>query len=338
MFCSYSHNTKGHATSIIMPDENTPLLHNHDDGDHHEHFCLLLGIPPFDKPTATSKPSSQSKCAPLYKRAIRRHRAQNITYSFTAALANTLLLAQIVLGALLTALGASSSSYKLITIFGVVNTIIAGLVAYLKSRGQPMRARMFRDELEEVVDEIEDSRTMWLGIKHGVHGYDEIDIEDRVSVRSEVARLTNMYESAVKKYTENNPDLYNTGGKPKEWDGIKSRGGAAGQDGNAAPAPYEIVDEDPAPADDAGKVKDSDGSIGESPATAKEWKKKSHTAKDTAGKGPSTTEQDADNSHNAGSYHATEPDTNTSQAQATSDSDSPAIRVDTSENVEGKKT
>ena len=89
---------------------------------------------------------------------------------------------------------------------------------------------MFRDDLEEVVDEIEDSKTMWLGIKHGVHGYDEVDVDDSVSVRSEVARLTKLYETAVKKYTENNPDLYSSGGgKGSEWKGLKGRPEAAGK-------------------------------------------------------------------------------------------------------------
>ena len=42
---------------------------------------------------------------------------------------------------------ASESSHVLITVFGAMNTVIAGLVAYLKSRGQPMRARMYRDDM-----------------------------------------------------------------------------------------------------------------------------------------------------------------------------------------------
>jgi hypothetical protein len=128
---------------------------------------------------------------------------QNATYLFTAALSNTLLLTQVVLGAALTALGASESSHILITVFGALNTIIAGLVAYLKSRGQPMRARMFRDDLDRVVDEMENSEVMWLGIQQGVHGYDEIAIDDSVSVRSEVARLTRLLDKAVRSNTMN---------------------------------------------------------------------------------------------------------------------------------------
>ena len=77
-----------------------------------------------------------------------------------ASFSTTALLAQVILGAAITALGASESSHILITVFGASNTVIAGIVAYLKSRGQPMRSRMFRDDLERVVDEIENSEMM----------------------------------------------------------------------------------------------------------------------------------------------------------------------------------
>ena len=96
---------------------------------------------------------------------------------FTATLVNTLLLSQIVLGAALTGLGASNSNRIFIVVFGALNTVIAGVVAFLKSRGQPMRARMFRDDLERVVDEIENSAVMWFGISRGAHGYDAIDTD-----------------------------------------------------------------------------------------------------------------------------------------------------------------
>ena len=112
------------------------------------------------------------------------------------------------LGAALTALGASESSHILIAVFGATNTIIAGLIAYLKSRGQPMRSRMYRDDLERVVDEIENSEVMWLGIAKNIHGYDDIDTDDKVTVRSEVARLMRLYERALRSNMANNPDNY----------------------------------------------------------------------------------------------------------------------------------
>jgi len=141
-----------------------------------------------------------------------RHRSrQGLTYIFTSTLVNTLLLSQVVLGAALTGLGASDSSRVLITVFGALNTVIAGLIAFLKSRGQPVRARMFRDDLERVVDEIENSAVMWLGISRGAHGYDAIDTDSQVTVRSEVARLTRLYDRAVKTNTMNDPDMYASG-------------------------------------------------------------------------------------------------------------------------------
>ncbi|KAF1926941.1 uncharacterized protein M421DRAFT_41423, partial [Didymella exigua CBS 183.55] len=174
--------------------------------DIHQEFCLLVGVPPSNGPKNAPKPAGFSRS--LYGRATHKRNTQNATYLFTAALSNTLLLTQVVLGAALTALGASESSHILITVFGALNTIIAGLVAYLKSRGQPMRARMFRDDLDRVVDEMENSEVMWLGIQQGVHGYDEIAIDDSVSVRSEVARLTRLLDKAVRSNTMNDPDMY----------------------------------------------------------------------------------------------------------------------------------
>jgi SMODS and SLOG-associating 2TM effector domain len=191
-----------------MPsNERTPLLQNHDSGnwwdfgnpfqdvDFHAQFCRLVGIPPSDEPDVEHQPIGPKT---LYGRVLRERKSQQRTYIFTAGISNSLLLAQVIIGAAVTALGASESSHILITLFGATNTIIAGVVAYLKSRGQPMRARMYKDDLERVVDEIENSEIMWLGITKKMHGYQDIDIDKEVTVRSEVARLTRLYERAVR--------------------------------------------------------------------------------------------------------------------------------------------
>jgi hypothetical protein len=194
--------------------------------DHHVQFCNLMGVTPHTLPPGQSHtPHPQS----LYARAKSRRRNQSYTYALTATLTNGLLLSQVVLGAALTGLGASDSSRVLITIFGALNTIIAGVVAFLKSRGQPLRSRMFRDDLDRVVDEIESSAVMWLGISSGVHGYDAIDIDEQVTVRSEVARLTRLYDRAVKANTTNDPDLYAAGG-PGDFHNaaLRSRNGGSG--------------------------------------------------------------------------------------------------------------
>jgi SMODS and SLOG-associating 2TM effector domain len=158
-----------------MATERTPLLedqHNFwsfsvEDGDSfHLQFCKLIGIPPTDLGPHEHIPPIPPKS--LYGRALALKNSQNVTYNLTALISNSLLLSQVILGAALTALGASESSHVLITLFGAANTIIAGVVAYLKSRGQPMRARMYRDDLERVVNEIENSEVMWRGMSNPV--------------------------------------------------------------------------------------------------------------------------------------------------------------------------
>lgn len=132
----------------------------------------------------------------------------------------------------------------------------------------------------------------WLGITEGIHGYDEIDIADKVSVRSEVARLTRLYETAVKKYKANNPDSYNSGAGPQgPITGLRARPPghmppAEGSTHDGGPAPLNLVDdssdeddESPATAKDKTKFEDKDKAKGkaaeapQSPATAKDAKK-----------------------------------------------------------------
>lgn len=219
-----------------FPSERTPLLNDHDRNplpdNEHIQFCTLVGIPPSNLPPKAHFPISHKS---LYGRATHQHSTQQFNYVFTATLSNSLLLAQVVLSAALTALGASSSSHIVITIFGVLNTIIAGVVAWLKSRGQPMRSRMYRDDLERVVDEIENSETMWLGISGKCHGYGEIDVDDKVTVRSEVARLTRLYDRAVRSNTMNNPDMYMASAGGDVAVSLRARPNGSGAQGGLPP-------------------------------------------------------------------------------------------------------
>jgi hypothetical protein len=225
-------------TALKMPDEETPLLWDASAlDDPHKQFCALAGVPPSN--AKDKHPWVGPKT--LYGRATRRYASARRQHNFMASLNNILLLSQVMLGAVLTALGASESSHILITIFGVMNTIIAGLVAYLKSRGQPARTRLFRDDLERVVDEIENSEIMWLGISQNIHGYDDIDIDDKVTVRSEVARLMRLYQRAVQSFVMSNPDNYLMGQSDNNGTALRSRAGIGGGFPPAAPVTLPAV-------------------------------------------------------------------------------------------------
>ena len=237
----------------MASDERTPLLHDQPDDnfrdfgadgsrdlDYHKQFCQLVGVPPSDQPDDAYHELNHKS---LYGRAVGLKSSQNRVYQLTAGISNSLLLAQVVIGAAVTALGASQSSHILITLFGATNTIIAGVVAYLKSQAQPMRARMYRDDLERVVDEIENSEVMWLGISKQMHGYSDID-DKKVTVRSEVARLNRLFDRAVKNNTINSPDMYMS---PAGFDGMNlALHASAGPGQPAIPAAPQILPPIPA--------------------------------------------------------------------------------------------
>lgn len=120
---------------------------------------------------------------------------------------------------------------------------------------------------------------MWLGISRGIHGYQDIDVDKAVTVRSEVARLTRLYERAVRSNTMNNPDMYLATGGQDGGTALRNRptpaapatgagpSGTAAASGGAAPiAP--ALDPDEAPATTSSKVITKDSTpVPETPTT-----------------------------------------------------------------------
>ncbi|KAK5195408.1 hypothetical protein LTR96_002169 [Exophiala xenobiotica] len=82
----------------------------------------------------------------------RDYRWHTVQYWFVASVANGMLWAQIIIGAAITALGAThASGSKTATIYlGAASTVIAGFLTYFKSRSQPVRSRQFRQALRKV--------------------------------------------------------------------------------------------------------------------------------------------------------------------------------------------
>lgn len=96
-------------------------------------------------------------CQPFREMPFHFHEATHRTcstvqYWFVASIANGMLWAQIIIGAAITALGAThASGSKTATIYlGAASTVIAGFLTYFKSRNQPNRSRQFRQALRKV--------------------------------------------------------------------------------------------------------------------------------------------------------------------------------------------
>ncbi|KAJ8108288.1 hypothetical protein OPT61_g8276 [Boeremia exigua] len=133
-----------------------------------------------------------------FDRRIRKeYRLHTIQYWFVASLANGLLWMQIIIGAALTALGATrTSESQTATIYlGAASTITAGLLTYFKSRNQPNRSRQLRQALREVRNNMDDQS------------------RDMVSLTPEEARgaaqrIIKQYNDALAEAAANYPDLW----------------------------------------------------------------------------------------------------------------------------------
>ncbi|KAH6699777.1 hypothetical protein BKA61DRAFT_582947 [Leptodontidium sp. MPI-SDFR-AT-0119] len=112
-------------------------------------FRTAVGINSISDLEAGGKPKPHG----LYKEVIRTQRRLAIQYYAIKALYYLALLAQILIGATLVALGPMSGLHpRAITVLGVVNTSTAGILALLKGKGLPDRLRKDEYQMQKGVE------------------------------------------------------------------------------------------------------------------------------------------------------------------------------------------
>ncbi|KAJ5473368.1 hypothetical protein N7475_002934 [Penicillium sp. IBT 31633x] len=103
----------------------------------------------------------EAATADLQKKLSRKEKHLRFQYLLISSAFNLIAIAQVILGAAITALGPSGGDHKLaITILGAFNTSIAGLLALLKGRGLPERMRRNMIEIAKVSDFIQEKATL----------------------------------------------------------------------------------------------------------------------------------------------------------------------------------
>ena len=160
----------------------------------HQLFCKEMGIEKGEDdggPVAIPGQFYYEK-----KKAADYHKYQ---YWLVASTINFILLLQIVLGATATALTASKVNARVTsTVLTAIITVAAGILAFLKSKGQPNRARQLRNDLRKVVEEIENC---------------EMEFRDphcRREVAHAVASVRSLYETARTNAETNYPHQWST--------------------------------------------------------------------------------------------------------------------------------
>lgn len=126
-------------------------------------FRLMLGItttPDLGGFRDNSRPAARPTARPadnigLYARVVNAERKAKSNYKVFSTIISACYFLQIIVAASLTAMGAASADNKAITAFGAINTIIAGLLTYLKGSGLPARLKYYGGEWKKIRELIE---------------------------------------------------------------------------------------------------------------------------------------------------------------------------------------
>ncbi|KAI5468098.1 hypothetical protein BGZ63DRAFT_372944 [Mariannaea sp. PMI_226] len=131
------------ATALVPPEDK--LLT----------FRSLTGIDTVPALTASGHSARTAPNIGIYTRVVRAEKKAASSHSRFSILINVCLGLQVVVAASLTALGAAKGSHKAITAFGAINTIVAGILTYLKGSGLPGKYKFHEEEWKRLREHIE---------------------------------------------------------------------------------------------------------------------------------------------------------------------------------------
>ncbi|EKD14123.1 uncharacterized protein L3040_007877 [Drepanopeziza brunnea f. sp. 'multigermtubi'] len=187
-----------------------------------------IGAPPyrFEQPSTNSRTRIHKRVPNgLYKTVLQKRRQAELSYYFTSAFYNTCLVLQILLGALLTALGSSSNlNGTAITILAAANTVNAGLLALLHNSGIPGRTRNDWNEYDKV-------EMFLLGLM------DSGIVQQGMTTADVIQTCFNKYSNARATVERNQPSYYASTSSPSATGpGAASTGAGAGESAALLPA------------------------------------------------------------------------------------------------------
>ncbi|KAL4902670.1 hypothetical protein BDW74DRAFT_180767 [Aspergillus multicolor] len=162
-------------------------------------FRALTGI---DTAPALNISHHTPRTAPnigIYTRVVKAETHAASRYRFHAILINTCLGIQIVVAAALTALGAARGPHDAVTAFGAINTIVAGVLTYLKGSGLPDRLKHYQNEWRNIREYIEQrERELCL---QGC----ELDVEEEIQIIEQMYEGVKREIEATKSGGDNRP-------------------------------------------------------------------------------------------------------------------------------------
>ncbi|PKS07582.1 hypothetical protein jhhlp_006187 [Lomentospora prolificans] len=140
----------------------------------------------------------------LYTRVVRSERSAARGYRVFNVLINACLGIQIIVAAILTSLGAANGPRAAVTGFGAINTIIAGILTYLKGSGLPNRLKYHENEWKAVREYIEQREREFCLADCSLDVHDELQV------------IEDMYQTVKMELEANRNPGSTTGGAPRE--------------------------------------------------------------------------------------------------------------------------
>ena len=146
-------------------------------------FRALTGI---DTAPALTKAGHSIRTAPnlgIYTRVVRAEQFAAKKYKSISLLINTCLGTQVIVAAILTSLGAADGPRSAVTAFGAINTIIAGILTYVKGSSLPDKLKYHKDEWKRVREYIEQREREFCVTDCRLDVYEEIYIVEEMYKR-----------------------------------------------------------------------------------------------------------------------------------------------------------
>jgi hypothetical protein len=166
-------------------------------------FRYEIGINPVDDVARANRPASNQG---IYKECVRQITKTKLAYWLCATVLNACLLAQVSIGAVLTALGASEGNHIVITVLGAANTVIASVLTYFKAQGLPYRLLAYLNELKRVRTSVEQKERDFMSGRWKDSNGKELD------VFKEADALVRMFQDAKDTSEANHPETYTATG------------------------------------------------------------------------------------------------------------------------------
>lgn len=156
--------------------------------------------------------------AGYYRRAMDEQQSASYWFNVSSTCINLIYIIQILTAATITGLASYEVHRTVLTVLGALNTVLAGLMAYLKGQGLPNRLLRSRDQFSKVMEYAEYKERQF------GHYVDMLpDLKKTMDPYVEADHVRDLFIAAKKDQQENYPDTYLNNNERQTMQGIQAK-------------------------------------------------------------------------------------------------------------------